>query len=218
MVTYRQLQHDPETSGNDAEILAPSLESANASRQASGCAARSLTQLDAEQPHSGRSATEKIAALRAASHRLGAALNRKGEQPAAERPGQHHRAAKHRRRPLRAAGNESGAAADAARQVSDLLKRLAGADAGTRAKAEAAIVPPLIYDLDLLRRSLAPELVTVRTLPQDLVREWLLPDGRARVAGTCRKAIPTTRGAARISRTAVLRAEPSAAGGAISLL
>ncbi len=97
-----------------------------------------------------------------------------------------------------------------------MLKRLASADAGTRARAEAAIVPPLTYDLDLLRKSLAPEEVTMKTLPQDLVREWLLPDGRARV-----QALP--KGDANDSRVlrsfaiAVLRAEPSAAGGAISL-
>ena len=81
----------------------------------------------------------------------------------------------------KAAGKGTGSAADAARHVSDLLTRLAGADAGLRTKAEAAIVPPLIFDLDQLRGSLAPEAVTIKTLPANLVRDWVLPDGRARV-------------------------------------
>ena len=65
--------------------------------------------------------------------------------------------------------------------LSELLKRLAGGDASVRAKADAALVPPLNYDLDRLRKSLAPEQVTVKTLPPNLVRDWVLPDGRARV-------------------------------------
>ena len=52
-----------------------------------------------------------------------------------------------------AAGSATGPAAESARHVSDLLRRLAGADAGIRVKADAAIVQPLIYDLDLLRKS-----------------------------------------------------------------
>ena len=42
-------------------------------------------------------------------------------------------------------------------------------------------MPPLTYDLDRLRKSLAPETVTIKTLPPNLVRDWMLPDGRARV-------------------------------------
>jgi hypothetical protein len=41
-------------------------------------------------------------------------------------------------------------------------------------------VQPLIYDLDLLRKSLAPEVVTIKTMPPDLARDWVSPDGRAR--------------------------------------
>jgi hypothetical protein len=80
-----------------------------------------------------------------------------------------------------AAGNKTGPGADAARNFSALLQRLAGSDAATRARAEAAFIPPLVHDLDLLRKSLNPQRVIISTLPQDLVRDWMLPDGRARV-------------------------------------
>jgi hypothetical protein len=93
---------------------------------------------------------------------------------------------------------------------------LASADAGTRAKAEAAIVRPLIYDLDLLRKSLNPQMVTMNTLPSDLVRDWVAPDGRARVEAVP-KGDPNDTNVLRNFAIAVLRAEPSATGGAISL-
>jgi hypothetical protein len=116
----------------------------------------------------------------------------------------------------RAAGNGNVSGAEAARRVSDLLRRLASADAGIRAKAEAATVQPLVYDLDLLRKSLAPEVVTIKTMPPDLVRDWISPDGRARVQALP-KGDPNDTNVLRNFATAVLRVEPSAAGGAISL-
>jgi predicted RND superfamily exporter protein len=76
-------------------------------------------------------------------------------------------------------------------------------------------VPPLIFDLDQLRRSLAPQTVTIKTLPANLVRDWLLPDGRARVEALP-KGNPNDTNVLRKFATAVLRAEPSATGPAIS--
>jgi hypothetical protein len=215
VVTYRQLQSDPQTSGNDAQILAPSLERANAIAKHLDSlpeVARTLT-LNSLIPDDQ---SEKIAALHGASQRLGAALNPARVRPA---PTDQEVVASIQATAdalSKAAGNSTGAAADSARHVSDLLRRLAGADAGTRAKAETAIVQPLRYDLDLLRKSLAPDTITVNTLPQDLVRDWLLPDGRARVQALP-KGDPNDTAVLRSFARAVLRAEPSAAGGAISL-
>jgi uncharacterized protein len=215
VVTYRELQNDPQTSGNDAELLAPSLAKANetAKRLAALPEVSSVLTLSslipADQP-------QKIAALKAASQRLGPALNPPGTQPP---PGDQDNIAAIQNAAdglSRAAGNQSGAGAEAARHVSDLLKRLATADPGIRAKAEAAIVPPLIYDLDQLRKSLAPEMVTIKTLPPNLVRDWLLPDGTARIKALP-KGDPNDTNVLRNFATAVLRAEPSATGGAISL-
>src|SRR5258707_5496181 len=74
VVTYRELQNDPETSGNDAEVLAPSLEKADETAKRLGAlpeVSRTLTLsslIPADQD-------QKIAALKAASQRLGRALN-----------------------------------------------------------------------------------------------------------------------------------------------
>ena len=214
VVTYRELQSDPQTTGNDAEVLAPSLEQADAT-------AKRLAAL----PEVSRVLTlsnfiptgqeQKIAALKAASQRLGAALDPPRQQPA---PSDQDNVAAIRRAAedlARAAGHATGPSADAARHVSDLLKRLADADPGVRAKADAALVPPLTYDLDRLRKSLSPETVTTRTLPPNLVRDWMLPDGRARVQALP-KGDPNDTSVLRNFATAVLRAEPTATGAAIS--
>jgi hopanoid biosynthesis associated RND transporter like protein HpnN len=214
VVTYRELQRDPEANGNHAEILAPSLEKANET-------ARRLAAL----PEVSRTLTlsnlipadqdQKIAALKTTSQRLGTALN----APRAPAPSDQENIAAIQSAAevlSAAAGNGEGSGAETARQVSGLLRRLASADAGIRAKAEAAIVPPLIYDLDVLRKSLAPEVVTIKTLPPNLVRDWVLPNGRALVKALP-KGDPNDTNVLRDFATAVLRVEPSATGGAISL-
>jgi hopanoid biosynthesis associated RND transporter like protein HpnN len=214
VVTYRELQRNPETSGNDAEVLTPNLDQADVT-------AKRLAVL----PEVSRTLTlssfiptdqdQKIAAIISASQGLGAALNPKQQQPA---PSDENLVAAMRATSadlLKAAGNASGAAADSARHVSGLLTRLAQSDTAARNKAGAAIVPPLIVDLGQLRNSLDPQPVTVKTLPPDLIRAWLSPDGRARVQVLPRGELSDTNGLRRFA-TAILAAEPSATGPAIS--
>ena len=214
VVTYRQLQSDPLTNGNDAEVLAPSLEQADAiARRLAALpeVSRVLTLssfVPADQP-------QKIAAVREAAQALDPALNPSRRLPA---PNDQDNVVAIRGAAdalSRAAAGANGSAADDAREVAALLNRLAIAPPVVRSKAAAAIVPPLMYDLDRLRRSLATQGVTVQTLPADLVRDWVLPDGRARVQALP-KGDPNDIDVLRKFAVAVLRAEPSAAGAAIS--
>jgi uncharacterized protein len=214
VVTYHQLQRNPETGGNDAEILAPSIEQADA-------IAKRLAAL----PEVSRVLTlsslipgdqdRKIAALKKASQSLDAALDPRTRQPT---PSDQEVVAAIRKTAADlsgVAGKETGQAADAARHVSGLLTQLANADAATRTEADAAIVPPLIFDLAQLRNSLAPQEVSIKTLPAALVRDWMLPDGRTRVEALP-KGDSNDTNVLRSFATAVLRAEPSATGPAIS--
>jgi uncharacterized protein len=214
VITYRQLQRDPQTSGNDAEVLAPSLEQADA-------IAKRLSDL----PEVSRTLTlnsfvpadqdQKIAALKIASRSLGPALNPR-RQPAAPSDQENIAAIQGAADALsRAAGDQKSTGADAARDVAASLRRLASADADVRGRAEAALVPTLDYDLELLRKSLAPQPITIKTLPPNLIRDWLLPDGRARVQALP-KDDPNDTNVLRSFATAVLGAEPSATGPAIS--
>ena len=123
----------------------------------------------------------KIATIKSASKDLASALNAPTQQPA---PSDHDLVAAIRATAsdlTKAAGNASGPSSDSARRVADLLTRLAQSDVAIRGKAEAAVTTSLIVDLNQLRMSLDPQLVTLKTLPPGLVRAWLLPDGRARV-------------------------------------
>jgi hopanoid biosynthesis associated RND transporter like protein HpnN len=215
VATYRELQNDPETSANDAEVLVPSLEKTDETAKRLAAlpeVSRTLTLsslIPADQD-------QKVAALKAASQRLGPALNPRAVRPAPSDQ-ENIAAIQSAAEGLSlAAGYGNGSGAEAALHVSGLLRRLTSADAGIRAKAETAIVPPLIYDLVLLRKSLALEVVTIETLPPNLVRDWVAPDGRARVQALP-KGDPNDTDVLRNFATAVLRAEPSAAGGAISL-
>jgi hopanoid biosynthesis associated RND transporter like protein HpnN len=213
VITYHQLQNDPQTSGNDAEALAPSLEKADAM-------ARHLATL----PEVSRALTlstfippeqePKIAALKAASQQLHDTLNQ--DVDAAPSDQDNITAINNAADDLSgAAGNATGPAADSARHVAELLRRVAAGDAGVRARLEAAVVPSLKYDLAQLRMSLDPQSITIKTLPPNLVRDWLLPDARARVQAMP-KGDSSNINVLRSFATAVLAAEPTATGAAIS--
>ena len=212
--TYRELQSDPQTSGNSAEVLAPSLEQANAvaKRLAALPEVSRVLTLSSFIPSDQE---QKIAALKAASQRLGAALNPPRQQPAPTDQDNVAAIQNAAEDLSRASGRANSADAETARRVSGLLKQLAAADALVRAKAEAALLPALVHDLERLRKSLTPELVTAKTLPADLMRAWVLPDGRARVQAMPKGDANNTE-VLRDFATAILAAEPSAAGAAVS--
>jgi hopanoid biosynthesis associated RND transporter like protein HpnN len=214
VITYRQLQSDPRTSSNTAEILAPSLGQADSlAKQLAGLPEVSRTRtLSSFIPDEQ---DEKIAVLRGASRALNRAINPR-DKLAAPSDQDNIAAIRNAAAALKkAAGDTHGPGADAARHVSGLLDRLAGADTAVRAKAEPALVFPLTYDLDRLRKSLAPEAVTLKTLPENLVQDWMLPDGRARVQAIPKGDRNATDVLHRFAK-AVLRAAPAATGPAIS--
>lgn len=79
------------------------------------------------------------------------------------------------------ADQHSGAGADAARRLATALGKLAQADPAQRERAADAFIRPLQQDLDDVSQSLMSEHVTRASLPPDLVRDWIAPDGRWRI-------------------------------------
>ena len=213
VVAYRELQQNPETSGNYAEILAPSLDRADdIAKRAAAIpeVSRALTLsnfVPADQP-------EKLATIAAGSKELSAAFN--PEYPLPPPSDQDTIAAIQTTAAfvLKVVGNATGQGGDLARHVCELLTRLAQADVATRVRAEAAFAAPLRDDLNLLRTMVAPQEITVKTLPDSLVRDWLSADGHARVKLVPRGNLNDTN-VLRNFATAVLAAEPSATGPAI---
>src|SRR4029077_14496583 len=114
------------------------------------------------------------------------------------------------------AENAPGPGAEAARRLSALLLRLTKTEPAVRTAVERAVVDPLRVSLDQLRQELEPEQVTADTIPADLKRDWITPDGRARVevlpAGD-----PDDTKVLRNFVSAVFAVEPGATGPAVSL-
>jgi len=80
-----------------------------------------------------------------------------------------------------AALDHPGPGAASAEHLSRALKQLADATPAVRDRAEQAIALPLRLALASLQRTLQPEPVTRQTLPPELARDWLAPNGQALV-------------------------------------
>lgn len=104
----------------------------------------------------------------------------------------------------------------AARRLADELARLAEAQPEKRAEAHRAIIPPLEMGLKDLSALLKPEPVRLDTLPPDLVRDWVTPDGRARIS-VAPKGDPNDNDVLRSFARAVLAVEPRATGTPVSI-
>jgi uncharacterized protein len=118
---------------------------------------------------------------------------------------------------LEAIAAEKGAGAEAARRLADAMKKLAEADEAQRARATAAFIHPLKQDLDDIEQSLSAERVTRESLPADLVRDWMTPDGRARIEVWPKGNVNDNATVRRFAQ-AVLAVEPTATGEAIGSL
>ena len=78
------------------------------------------------------------------------------------------------------------------------------------------MVAPLRVSLDQLRQELDPQQVTADTIPADLKRDWVTPDGRARVQ-VLPKGDPDDTKVLRNFVSAVLAIDPHATGPAVLL-
>jgi hopanoid biosynthesis associated RND transporter like protein HpnN len=87
---------------------------------------------------------------------------------------------------LRQAARTGGPAGPDALRLAADLDWLAKAGPAERVKADQVLMPGLTTLLDQVRASLQPEPVSLASLPPDLVRDWITPDGHARVSVTPR--------------------------------
>ena len=121
----------------------------------------------------------------------------------------------------RAAGEardgDNNPGAVASRRLADALSKLAASDQATRDKAQAIFVEPLKIVLDQLKKSLQAQPISLKTLPPDLVSAWKTKDGLQRVEALPR-GDPNDNDTLRTFANAVLKAEPEAIGGPVSIL
>ena len=81
----------------------------------------------------------------------------------------------------RAAAKGSGNDAATAKRFADAARKLADAPPADRNAAREALVPSMVLLLEQVKNSLSPTEVTLANLPANLKRDWVAPDGQARV-------------------------------------
>jgi hopanoid biosynthesis associated RND transporter like protein HpnN len=204
--SYRLLGHDPQTGIAAVDVAAPSLPDARAlARRLDALAQVAGTRtIDALIP---TDQAAKSAAIREAAPALLAALH-----PAATRPPPSDAETKAAIEAL-AAALPAGAEAD---RLRPLLRQLNAADPAMRAVVSAALVVPLRQDLLALEGALTPAPLGIADLPAAIRRDWLLPDGHARVQ-ILPRANPDDSAAMTAFAQAVLTVAPGASGEAITL-
>lgn len=216
IATYLDLRRDPNTGTNAVEVIAPSQAAAKEieARLAKVPEVARTLSLDTFIPEDQQA---KLAVIRKAAASLNPILNEttRGTPPSDE---ENVAALKGSADSLRkSAGEDKGPGATAARRLAEALSRLAQADKPTRDKAEAVFIAPLNVALDQVRYMLKAQPVSVKTLPEDLLSDWTTTDGRVRVEAQP-KGDPNDNDTLRKFADAVLKVQPDAIGGPISIL
>jgi hopanoid biosynthesis associated RND transporter like protein HpnN len=215
VATFLELRNDPATGANAIQILTPSLGEADhlaAKLRALPEVSRSLT-LTSFIPDGQE---EKLSIIQDAAKELGPSLHPEMVRPPTdvENVAALNRLAGSLRQ---AAAPQNGTGAKAAMRLAEAASALANADHAMRANAEAAFISPLNTSLNELRGFLAAHRVTLENLPSELGRQWVAPDGRARVE-VLPKGDPNDNETLRSFARAVLAEAPNAVSGPISIL
>ena len=115
------------------------------------------------------------------------------------------------------AGTATSDGATAAKRLAAASRRLAQGDGARRQAAQSAFDVPLQSDVHDLRGYLQAQPVTIASLPQALKREWVTPDGRARVEVAPNGNTNNTE-VLRVFARSILAVYPTAIGGPVSIL
>ena len=180
MRTLADLTRDPDRTPNTIDVLAPNAGAAGTLAKRIGTLAevKQVVSIDsfvpADQP-------AKLAAIQDASTLLDLTLNPFDVAPA---PSDAELVAALTGVAIKlrdVAGPTRSTAADDARRLADAFDHLARATPAARALVQSQLAQPLGVMLDQARLALQAQPVTHATLPPDLVRDWVAPDGRVRL-------------------------------------
>ena len=181
VATLLDLMKDPDQSPNTVEIIAPSLSAADAlarklERLPQVAQARTLSSFIPEDQ------APKVAAIGDAAMLLDLTLDPLVTAPAPS-DAETVAALTKTAADLRAAAKiETPERSQAALKLAGNLEWLAAAPAPTRDRAAEVLMPGLTTVLDQTRTALAAGPASLADLPPELSRDWLAPDGRARVS------------------------------------
>jgi uncharacterized protein len=215
IATYLDLRSDPMTGASAIDVLAPSL-----------AASRQISERLSKIPQVARVMTletfvpedqpAKLVLIRQAAAKLIPILQLPPRPPASDQETVEalDRAAAAL---IKAAGEQTTPGADTARRLATSISQLAKADAALRARAEAVFVLPLQSSIDDLRNLLQAEPVTEQSIPPNFAKDWIKPDGQARLQ-VYPTGDPNDNEVLREFARAVLVVEPTASGGPIAIL
>lgn len=216
IATFLDLRKDPNTGANAINVMAPSVEAARAVQAKLGKVPevqRTMSLEDFVPPDQ----PEKLKMIREGAKVLEPALNPESIDPAPSDQ-ENIDALKSTAANLRkVAGDAQGPGAQTSRRLADAMTRLAEADQQKRDKVQAVFVTPLQMALAQLRSALQAAPVTPDNLPDGLVSGWKTKDGQVRVQALPR-GDPNDNDTLRAFADAVLKAEPQAVGGPVSIL
>jgi hopanoid biosynthesis associated RND transporter like protein HpnN len=177
--TLRDLMKNPQTSPNTIDIAEPSLAAADtlAARVAGLPEVGQTITLDSFVPDNQDA---KLARIADAANLIGATV---APFEVAPPPSDAEIAASLAATAgkLRAAAQGSGPPAADARRLAAALDAVGRAGPAARARATEALVPGLQTMLNQVATSLTAQKVTVDSMPADMKRDWVAPDGTARI-------------------------------------
>jgi hopanoid biosynthesis associated RND transporter like protein HpnN len=216
VATLLDLAKDPDTSPNTIDVLAPSVADADklAGRLSTVPEVGRVLTLNSFIPDDQEA---KLAAIHDASFLMDAALNPFVQKPPptdAEIVSSFASTAKTLRE---TAGAGAGEAARDAIRLASVLEKLAHEGPQARARADLALIPGLKGMLDELRASMQAAPVTRKSMPADLVRDWVAPNGAARIQVFPKDKRSGNEVMKKFS-SAVLAVTPAATGAPISIL
>jgi hopanoid biosynthesis associated RND transporter like protein HpnN len=218
VAAYLDLRGDPHTGINAVNVIMPTL------AQAAQAAERLRTMPQVERVATLQSfvpsdQTTKLSSIQGLDRKLTPLLRR----PPAKPPSDEESIAALRAsadqliKQAAAAKDEKDKGAVAAKRLAEDLTRLADASKAVRDKAQAAFVVPLQIDIDGIRQALQAQEISQENLPAVLVRQWIAPDGKARVEVSPKGDTNSTDVLRKFAST-MLAAYPNAIGGPVSIL
>jgi hopanoid biosynthesis associated RND transporter like protein HpnN len=213
--TILDLMQDPQTSPNTIDVLTPNLNSARALAAKIGGIAevgQAITLADFVPGDQAR----KLALISDANLLLDSTINPFSIKPAPN-DGEIVASLNATAAALRdAAAKAQGTTSISAMRLANILSHLAKSTPQLRARATAALVPGLKSMLAQMSASLQASPVTIASMPQDMVRDWVAQDGVARVQVFPKDTSGTNQSLATFSK-AVLKIVPNATGAPISI-
>jgi hopanoid biosynthesis associated RND transporter like protein HpnN len=216
VATYLELKSDPESGANDIEVLQPTLIAADATAvklRALPQVAR-VTTLSSLIPDDQ---SAKLLLIQDAAKTLDPVLNPATPAAATSDTQTVSMINSTVDALMRLAGDGKGTGAAAAIRLAKAMTALAKADPSARQRAETVLIQPLKTTLDDLRNLLKAQTVTRDTIPAEMARDWVTPDGEARV-DVAPKGDSNNNDVLRAFAHAVQSLAPEATEGPISIL